>query len=883
MPAIFAAIPIILGEIGAAVTFGVAAGAVAVEIGTAVVLTAASIGLGFVERALLGRPKIPSIGGQQNQQITTRQAIAPWPVFYGRNGRTGGILTYMSVTGTNGEFLNLVITLAGHQLHSIDEMFFDGAQVADATGVITAAKFVGFITILQKNLGTASQPAFPGLVAADANWASTSKQSGRAGVYVQLKYSADVYPNSIPNITFATKGREMFDPRSSTTAYSENPALCIRDYLLGGDAGAVFGLGCTTGELNDASFIAAANNCEEIVNLKSGGTLPGGHNYRYLCNGSFTTDQKPADILNQLLSSMAGYLTWENGKWSVYAGVWRGPATVTLTDDDLRASVKVQILASKSSLMNQVKGAIINSTQAWQPADFAPYAEDTLHGFGSDQWLTQDNGERIISQIQLPFTVDSSMAQRLAKVLLERTRRQIRATWPCKLTAYRLQPADIVNVTRSRFGWSAKTFEVQQCILSLEPDSEGVAVPAVDLALAETDANVYAWDPLTEELPDPSPGVVTLPTPIVVGAPSGLSLGTVQTTRADGIRASYIQATWTSPTDQMVLSGGKIVVQYRTHGTSQWLTADIVAGDAVTCNVDNVSEGSAYDIRIYSTNTSGAASATVEIDNFTVAVSASNYSYRPLSNPLTSTDAGASDTITVAAFTMRVGGNDVSISSGSVTSLSRKTLYYIYYSDPTIAGGSVSFSATTTKETALLSAGRFLVGSILTPAAGGVGTVGNNDGGTGAQLGNLWILSPQLCNDTFVPTSGFVPIGTSGTGNVEADGDTSTFLTRGSVGDLTIASFPAFNLSWKSLTLKVLTSLTNAGSGGSVTVSYSVDGGTTFTTIWTAGSLVGRALTTDSISLALTQNANLVQVKFSVATVPANTFRVYEAWIEGQV
>src|SRR5581483_1231198 len=272
-------------------------------------------------------------------------------------------------------------------------MFFDGVQVADASGVISGS-WSSNITILQKNLGTVSQPAFPGLVAADSNWASTSKQSGRAGVYVQLKYSANLFPNSVPNITFNIKGREVFDPRSSTTGYSENPALCIRDYLLGGDTGAKFGLGCSTSELNDASFIAAANSCDEFVALKSGGTLSGGGNQRYLCNGGFTTDQKPVDILNQLLSSMAGYLTWQAGKWSVYAGVWRAP-TITLTDDDLRGSVKIQMLASKSDLANRIRGAIINPTQAWQPADFAPFAEDTLHGYASDQYLAQDNGERI--------------------------------------------------------------------------------------------------------------------------------------------------------------------------------------------------------------------------------------------------------------------------------------------------------------------------------------------------------------------------------------------------------------------------------------------------------------------------------------------------------
>lgn len=595
-----------------------ATGVAAVIVGETVVLTAASIGLGFIEKALIGKPKIPSLAGQQGQQITSRQAIAPWPVFYGRN-RVGGTITYMSVTGTKGEFLNLVITIAGHQLHSIDNMYFDGVLVPvtpSGSGFDATGTFAGNVHV-EYNLGTASQSAFAGLTAADPTWTSTCKQSGRAGAFVQLKYDPNKFPNAVPNITFDIKGREVFDPRSSTTGYSENPALCIRDYLLGGDAGAKFGLGCATSELNDASFISAANSCDDFIALKSGGTLSGGGNQRYLCNGGFTVDQKPSDIMNQLLSSMAGYLTWQAGKWSVYAGVWRAP-TITLTDDDLRGSVKIQMLASKSELFNRVKGAIINPTQAWQPADFAPYCEDTNHGFGSDQWLTQDNNERIDTTIQLPFTIDSAMAQRIAKITLERVRRQIRATWPCKISAYQCQPADVVQITRSRYGWSSKTFEVTQAVLSLEPDDQGAPLPAVDLSLRETDANVYAWNPATEELADTAAGSVTLPSSIAVPPPTSPVLTTIRTSRSDGSLATFIHVAWTAASGAGAQFISNYIVQYAPAGSGNWKTADVVSAATLQCDIDGVSEGSAYDVQIYSYNVAGASSAVLQSLNFTV-------------------------------------------------------------------------------------------------------------------------------------------------------------------------------------------------------------------------------------------------------------------------
>lgn len=118
------------------------------------------------------------------------------------------------------------------------------------------------------------------------------------------------------------------------------------------------------------------------------------------------------------------------------------------------------------------------------------------------------------------------------------------------------------------------------------------------------------------------------------------------------------------------------------------------------------------------------------------AATAATLSYRPLSNPLTATDAGVTATVTIANFTMRVAGiGDLSVTGGSIPTLAFSTLYFIYYDDPDFAGGTVTFNATTVKENVLNNAGRFFTGSILTPADGAADTIGNNDGGVGAQFG----------------------------------------------------------------------------------------------------------------------------------------------------
>jgi hypothetical protein len=115
-------------------------------------------------------------------------------------------------------------------------------------------------------------------------------------------------------------------------------------------------------------------------------------------------------------------------------------------------------------------------------------------------------------------------------------------------------------------------------------------------------------------------------------------------------------------------------------------------------------------------------------------------SYRPLSNPILATESGGIVTVSISAFTMRTSSKgDISINSGSISALSPSTTYYIYYDDATLAGGTVSFSASTTKTDALNGVGRFYIGSVVTPATGsGLTVVGRNDGGTGAQYGGVF-------------------------------------------------------------------------------------------------------------------------------------------------
>jgi hypothetical protein len=167
----------------------------------------------------------------------------------------------------------------------------------------------------------------------------------------------------------------------------------------------------------------------------------------------------------------------------------------------------------------------------------------------------------------------------------------------------------------------------------------------------------------------------------------------------------------------------------------------------------------------------------------------------------------------------------------------------------------------------------------MTPAATAPNTVGNNDGGVGAQSGFAGVFLYGLTTNAG---------GTASNPNNAIDGnlvDYAEILIGGSGAvnqSLTLSQCPASAQTWSSLTLNVLSAVPTNGAHCTVTLAYSIDGGTSYTNIF---SITGstRAKTTDTVSLAVNQNPALVLVKITVAKTTGNSdvaqANLYEAWI----
>ncbi|MBC2834051.1 phage tail protein [Paragemmobacter straminiformis] len=164
---------------------------------------------------------------------------------------------------------------------------------------------------------------------------------------------------------------------------------------------------------------------------------------------------------------------------------------------------------SRSEQFNAVRGTFISPANDWQPDDFP--------AIQSGVYLAEDKGDLKFLDVELPMTTSATMAQRLAKILLESARRQITVNLPGKLSAWRVGAGEVVPVTMARRGWTEKPFEVRSIGTQIE-DADGVPVLVPDLLLRETSPLIWDWSATEEQIYAAAPRTA-LPSAFDIAAP----------------------------------------------------------------------------------------------------------------------------------------------------------------------------------------------------------------------------------------------------------------------------------------------------------------------------------------------------------------------------
>ena len=420
--------------------------------------------LGAAMRALSPKPSTAS--ANRGYQTTAIGTALDHQVIYGKM-RVAGARIYDEATGTNNAYLHRILAFAGHEIQSFDEIYVNDELVTLSVGgeVVTPTKYAGKLRF-KLHLGSPNQTADTFLVSESAHWTTQHTLNGIAYMYVRMKFDADAFPNGIPEFTAVVSGKKVYDPRTSTTAWSDNPALCLRDYL----TSPTYGLQEDVANIDDDLVKSAANVCDQ-TNTIAGTT-------RYTCNGAFTLSVTPYDMLNSLLTSMDGSMWYSQGKWRMKPAYWTTPV-LDLNEDDLRSNLSVSTRHSRRNNFNTVKGTFRGEESNWQTTD---YPQVTNSAF-----VSADNSQESVADIDLPFTDNSVEARRIALISLERNRQQLTVDASFGLNTLQVQVGDNVRLTNTRFGWTNKEFEVVAWNFGL---TDGLDLQT-QMTLRETAESVY--------------------------------------------------------------------------------------------------------------------------------------------------------------------------------------------------------------------------------------------------------------------------------------------------------------------------------------------------------------------------------------------------------
>lgn len=459
-------------------------------------------------------------------------------------------------------------------LVSVNGLFSGMTVTGDGIPTNTTVTYVGdnYVDISANATGnyTASTYEFKG---ASQRWTEDHKLLGVAYIYLKLTYSEKKFPSGMPKVTVVVKGKKVYDPRTLTTGYSNNPALCARDYML--MESRIGGMGCEADEIDESLVITAANVCEEQVVKNEAGDL---YENRYECNGTIAIESTPKQIIDSIIQSMLGTVVYSEGVWKMYAGCYDPPASIPVIDESwLNGAISFSINTNKSDRINTIKGSFIDPTNNWSLNSF-PIITSSIY-------KTEDGGEELATDITLNFTTSIVQTQRLGKTILQKSRLGLKVSYPCNFKAFKLDPHTIVKLNNTKLGWTEKIFRVMDWQFSPEG--------GVNLSLAEENAYVYNWSvgdviPLKKQpptsLPDPT---LVLPPLNVTAVPSIYDYNNGANTRVD------VKVSWNASE----LENVKYHVRYK-------IETDLTFSPYITTNdldytINSLSEGTyVFEVRV---------------------------------------------------------------------------------------------------------------------------------------------------------------------------------------------------------------------------------------------------------------------------------------------
>ena len=538
---------------------------------------------------LAPKPEIPEFtqDAEATGVLVNKQSNnANIPVIYGTR-LVGGTRVFLETSGTDNQYLYGALVLCEGEVNGITKILVEDKEVtfsgsfSDGGTITSNDSRFGTTIQVQTFYGTDSQSA-SSLLSTLTSWTSNHKLSGLCYVAFRITWDADKYIG-IPKIQALVQGRKVVSYNSSsvaqTAAFSTNPAWCLLDYL----TNTRYGKGIAVGDIDIPSFYSASQTAITQVTPYSGASAIN----LFDCNAVIDTGQKLIDNTRTLLKGMRGFLPYTQGKYKLIIET-TGSSVLTLNEDNIIGGIKVSS-ERKNEKYNRVQVNFVNPDKNYQ-SDTIVY--DTDHA----TLKTADGGFLQEGVIDLPTITSPYQALEFGEIVLQRSRNNLGLELTANYTAMNLAIGDIVAVTSTITGMSAKPFRVV-----------GMAInPSFEVALSLIE-HQDAWYTFTEKTEVATVPDTNFPDPFTIQPPASLTLSDSMIEYNDGSVLTRLSATIGASPDQFV-SEYEVEAKQTLDKTGQAVTDDfrvIGRGTALEYFLLNAIDNATYEVRARAINSIG--------------------------------------------------------------------------------------------------------------------------------------------------------------------------------------------------------------------------------------------------------------------------------------
>ena len=553
------------------------------------------------------RPKVPEIEDfgtnefddfERGILLNKQSNDANVPIIYGER-LVGGTRVFMETSGTDNTYLYMAIVMAEGEINSIEEIrvddkavtwassLSDGTEVEVGSGDSNFYKDSESLIRVGPFFGTDSQAASD-LLSTLSSWGSNHRLRGLCYLALRFKWNQDAF-TGIPKVQAKIKGKKVVTLASNlseqTASFSTNPAFCLLDYL----RNERYGKGIATSEIDLQSFYDASQVCVTQVTPYSGASDIN----IFDTNTVLDTSQKIIDNVREILKGCRGYLPYTGGKYRLIIET-TGSASITLTEDDIIGGYNLSI-PTKNERYNRVIVGFVNPARNFQvdEVQFPPIDDSGLSS--ADQHATMktaDGGFLLEGRFTFKTLTSPYQAEEMAEVILRRSREAITLGLNVSFDAYDLAIGDIVNITHSSLGFSAKAFRVMG--LTFNEDF------TIGLSLVEYQASHYTWASKAQVSSTPS---TNLPNPFTIQPPASVTLTDQLIEYNDGTVIVALDVAIGASPDSFI---DFYQVEYKLSTDSNFII--YAQGSGLNHRVLNVIDQSTYDVRVKAVNTLGVSS-----------------------------------------------------------------------------------------------------------------------------------------------------------------------------------------------------------------------------------------------------------------------------------